>query len=228
MDTFNDNQEIEIDLWELLRVLLKKWWILVSGAVVGAVIAFLILSFLITPKYESSAVIYVLSKTTSLTSFADIQIGNALAEDYLFISTSKPVIDRAVRLLERQGLQITRNEIAHMISVTSAGTRMIKISITATDPDEAFLIANAVTHAAVERIEEVTKTEPPSEVELAEVPLHPLRPSVRVEFGALIGLFLAAAVLVLQFVMNDHIKTEEDVKKYLGLNTLVVLPFEGK
>ena len=35
------------------------------------------------------------------------------------------------------------------------------------------------------------------------------------------------AILTLQTVLNDNIKTAEDVETYLGLNTLVVVPDFG-
>ncbi len=44
--------------------------------------------------------------------------------------------------------------------------------------------------------------------------------------GGLLGMILAIAVIVVRFLMDDTIKTEEDVKKYLGLNTLASLPVE--
>ena len=38
---------------------------------------------------------------------------------------------------------------------------------------------------------------------------------------------LVLAILTLQTVLNDNIKTAEDVETYLGLNTLVVVPDFG-
>ena len=40
-------------------------------------------------------------------------------------------------------------------------------------------------------------------------------------------LVLILAILTMQTVMNDNIKTPEDVQNYLGLNTLVVVPDFG-
>ena len=43
--------------------------------------------------------------------------------------------------------------------------------------------------------------------------------------GALLAL-LAIAVIVIRHLMDDTIKTEEDVKKYLELNVLAAVPLE--
>ena len=88
------DDEIEIDLGALFHVLLRKWWLIGICAIMGGVIALGGTALLITPKYESKAQLYILNKTTSVTSLADIQIGSELTADFEVIATSKPVIDR--------------------------------------------------------------------------------------------------------------------------------------
>ena len=98
-----ENQQNDvIDLKELFFVYVKKWWLLLLGALAGAVIAFSVSSFLITPKYESTAMLYVLSKTTSVTSMVDIQLGDALAGDFSVIAKSNPVIDQAIEKIKEK------------------------------------------------------------------------------------------------------------------------------
>ena len=69
---------------------------------IGAIIMGAITQFMITPLYESSAMLYVLNKTTSVTTMADIQIGSALSSDFEVIAKSKPVIDTAIKQLEEE------------------------------------------------------------------------------------------------------------------------------
>ncbi len=42
--------------------------------------------------------------------------------------------------------------------------------------------------------------------------------------GLLLGLILSAGIVVVITVMNDSIKTEDDIEKYLGISTLAVVP----
>ena len=42
--------------------------------------------------------------------------------------------------------------------------------------------------------------------------------------GILLGILLVCGVLTVRFIINDNIKTEEDVEKYLGLSTLAIVP----
>lgn len=231
MKELYENEEIEIDIAALLLVFLRKWWLIVICGICGGALFMGATLLFITPKYQSQAVLYVLSKTTSLTSVADLQIGSELADDYLYIAKSKPVVDKVVeKLNEEEGKNFTRDEVLDMLSVSNEGTRMISIYVNSESPTDACLLANAIAEATIDRMAEVTKTDPPSKVESAEVPVYPISPSLlkNTVIGVFLGAFLVILILAVLFVKNDNIKSEEDVEKYLGLSTLVVLPIEPK
>ncbi|MCL2426042.1 MAG: Wzz/FepE/Etk N-terminal domain-containing protein [Oscillospiraceae bacterium] len=222
------NNEIEIDLVLMLRFLIKRCWFIAIGAILGATAVFVITTFILTPRYQSSAVIYMLGGTTSITSWADVQIGGALAEDFLFMVQSRPVLDGAVEIVGEQGLNVTRGQARNMLEVNSVGTRMIRITVTSADPTVAYMVADAVTTAAVVRIGQITLSDPPTVVEMAEMPLSPMTGRINMVLGIFAGILLFASILIVRFIFNDHIKTEDDVKKFLNQNTLVVIPLEGK
>ena len=71
------DNEIEIDLKDLFLEIISYWqWIILVTIATGAV-AFALSRFMVTPMYESTSELYVLSKSTSITSLADIQTGHA-------------------------------------------------------------------------------------------------------------------------------------------------------
>ena len=88
------------------------------------------------------------------------------------------------------------------------------------------MVANAMAEATAVRMAEITKKDPPTTVEMAEVAKSPISPSMtkNAALGFLLGAVLVCGVLVVQFLLNDNIKTEEDVEKYLGESTLVSIP----
>jgi capsular polysaccharide biosynthesis protein len=49
-----------------------------------------------------------------------------------------------------------------------------------------------------------------------------------IKFGldGLIGAGITSIVLIIRYMMNDTIKTSEDIEKYLGITTLGVIPLE--
>lgn len=67
-------------------------------------------------------------------------------------------------------------------------------------------------------------------VETANIPDEPSSPSVPKNgvIGGLLGILLAAAVVIIVYLTNDTVKTPEDVEKYLGLSVLGTIPYSSK
>ena len=99
--TINMNDdEVEIDLLQLFRALKKRiLWIVGAGVIMGGAFG-LFSKFAITPQYTSTSMVYILSKETTLTSLADLQIGSQLTQDYKIIVTSRPVISEVIDKLK--------------------------------------------------------------------------------------------------------------------------------
>lgn len=224
-----ENEEMEIDLIELMHVLLHRWWAILAVALAGLAIAACYTRFAVTPMYESTAMLYVLPNTTSVTSVSDLQIGMAITGDFEVIATSKPVIDKAIQTIKNEeGKKFTRSKIQGMITVENMeDTRILVIKAKSANPEHACWVANAMAEATAERMAEITKKDPPTTVEMAEVSKSPVSPSMtkNAALGFIIGAALVCGILVVQFLLNDNIKMEEDVEKYLGEVTLVSIPY---
>lgn len=80
------NDEVEIDLKEIFFVLLHKFWIIVLAMVVCAGVAGIFTKTMITPQFKSSSMLYILTKSTSITSLADIQMGITAYKRLFYIS----------------------------------------------------------------------------------------------------------------------------------------------
>ena len=74
-------QETEIDLGQIFKAIIRKWYLLVIFAIIGGGVAYAYTIFLVTPLYNSTARMLVLTKETTLTSLADLQIGSQLTGD---------------------------------------------------------------------------------------------------------------------------------------------------
>ena len=96
MDNQVREEEVEIDLLELFQVLLGKIGIIILSLVIGAALLFGGTKFLVTPQYSSTSMIYILTKTTSVTSLADIQMGSQLTKDFAILATSRPVVNNVI------------------------------------------------------------------------------------------------------------------------------------
>lgn len=222
------DDEIEIDLTELFQLLLQKIWIillcmiLAGGIVLGGTL------FLITPKYEASSMIYILTKTTSVTSLADIQMGEQLTVDFETLAESRPVIEAVIDDLD---LDYTYEEMTAMISTENpTDTRILRLIVENEDAELARDISNSLAEATAERVAYVMKSDEPTIVENAVTADSPSSPNVlkNTAMGALAGAVLAMAVIVIRYLMNDTIQTEDDIRKYLNLHTLAAIPMEKR
>lgn len=217
----NNNYNDEIDLLELLEALKKKLVFLIVGLLIGAVIAGTWTKLRVTPQYQASSMIYILTKTTSVTSLADLQIGSQLTIDFETLATSRPVIDRVREDLDLE--EISYEQFVGLLTITNPeNTRILKITATYPEPETAKEIANAMANRTADRVAEIMMTDRPTIAEEAVTPIAPSSPNVKknIMLGGLAGLLLVAAFVIVRHLMDDTIKTAEDVEKYLGLNTL--------
>lgn len=83
-----NDDEVEIDLLEIFHALRKKILLVLMVALIGGCIGAACTQFLMTPIYSSTSSMLVLSKETTLTSLADLQLGASLTSDYTVLITS--------------------------------------------------------------------------------------------------------------------------------------------
>lgn len=229
METTKNNDEIEIDLREILDVLLAKLAVILLVAVLGAIVAFTYTKFMIAPTYSSKTQIYVQNtqstpNATTQVSVGELQSSTYLTKDYLILCKSNPVLKKVIEELK---LNMTEDALAAKISVsTPTDTRIITISVTDTDPYTAKNIADAVREAAKVQIVDVTGVEAVNDVEEAKLPDAPIGPNMKLNIiiGFLLGFVLAAGIVVVRFMLDDSIKSQDDVEKYLGLSVLGLIP----
>lgn len=221
----NQNEEVEIDLMDLFHYLKKKIWIILAAFVVCAVVGFAFTSIFVTPEYTASTRMYVLNRSNedNVVS-ADYQISNYMISDYTVLITGRNVTQAVISEL---GLDMDDEELAEMLKVTSPDdTRVLQISVTDTDPQRAANIANSVRVIASKQIKEIMDVDAVNLIYEAEVPEEPSAPSVmkNTVLAAAVGMIAAIAVFVVIYMVDDTIRTEEDVERYLGLSVMGVIP----
>lgn len=221
---YQDDDEIEIDLRELLCEMKKKIWFIIAGLLIGAAITGAYSKFLITPQYKSEAKLYVLSKETTLTSLADLQIGSQLTQDYKVLVGSRPVLQGVV---DHMKLDMTYRELEKKLTIDNPNnTRILTLTIKDPNPYLAKSIVDEVANTASDYIGEIMEMVPPKLIEDGEVASEKASPNVlkNTIIGGILGLLLVCGFIVVRVILNDTVKSEEDVSKYLDLPVLAVIP----
>ncbi len=223
-----DNDELTIDLGELFSVLWNKIYIIILAGIVLAFAAFAYTQLLITPKYTSTTSMYMLTKTegsTGLTT-SDLQTGTQLTQDYMELTKSRSVLEKVISTLN---LDMSVEELGN--SVTTANkenTRIMTIQVENEDPELAREIADALRETASSKIKDIMDIDAVNTIEKANLPTSPSSPSVmkNTAIGAMLGILLSAGIIILIFILDDTVKTPDDVEKYLGLNVLTSIPIQ--
>ncbi|MBR6222023.1 MAG: polysaccharide export protein [Lachnospiraceae bacterium] len=218
------DEEIEIDLRELFFVLLGKIWIIIGTSIAGVVAAVLFTTLCITPMYQSTASLYILSKSTSLTSLADIQLGTQLTQDYMVIAKSRKVIEQVIKDCE---LDMTYEQFLGTVSVTNeSNTRVLSLTVKNPDPYMAKMIVDKYSQVTAEQTAKIMDTDVPNEVDVGVVADHPVSPSVKKNalIGGMLMFVFVCGIIVVLYLLDDSVKTGDDAEKYLGLTNLGSIP----
>ena len=223
----NENKErkLEVTARDVFDVLIKRWLIIVLCARVVASAFLLGTKVFITPQYQSSTTIFVLSKQNDdKLSSTDFQVSTHLTKDYARIIKSRDVAEQVV---ERLGLSVSSSAVQGKITVeTEEDTRIVTIVVQDPDPVMAQQLADAIREVSAKKIVEVMKVETVNVVDDASLPTSPSTPNTRnnVILGGALGCLLAIGIILLQHYSNDTIKNTDDVEHYLGLNVLATIP----
>ncbi len=224
--TYEDDK---IDLLELIHAFWHRLWLILLAGLAGGALTYAFSRYVLIPKYESTALLYVLSKETTLTSLADLQLGSQLTLDYQVLVTSRPVLKEVIDELQ---LDMTYKELRKIINVENlSDTRFLNITVEDPDPLLAAQIVNKVASIASDYIGDIMEMIPPKLIEDGEVPEKKSSPkNVRnAVLGALAGIMLACGIIAAEVLMNDTLSTEEDVEKYLNMAVLASVPLrEGE
>lgn len=218
------NREDEIDLKELFFALKKKaWMIIVAGLLTGCIAAGWS-KFMMTPMYSSTSSVLVLSKETTLTSLADLQLGSQLANDYKVLINSRPVLEDVI---ENLGLSMGYKELKAAITVENpTDTRILNLTVSNPDPILACEIVDELATVSSAFIGDKMEVTPPKVIETGEVALYPNSPNIKKNalMGVLAGAIVSAGIIIVLNMVNDTIRTEEDIARYLNLSTFAVVP----
>ena len=126
---------------------------------------------------------------------------------------------------------MTYDQLKNSVNITNpSDSHILQIEVTNPDPKLAKDISNTMANAVAENIASVMATDKPSIAEKAVTPGAPSSPNLtkNIAMGGIVGAALAVALIVLGYMMDDTIKTEEDVRKYLQINTLASVSLEKK
>lgn len=218
------DDEIEIDLREVFFAIRRKFLVIIATGLFFGCLACIFTKFFMTPVYTSTSSMLVLTKETTLASLADLQMGSQLTNDYRILITSRPVVEEVI---ENLNLDTDYKTLTEDITVENpSDTRILNISVDNHDAELAAEIVNEISSVSSEFIGDKMEVTPPKIIEKGEIPTLKSGPSITKNtlLGILIGLLISGGIVVVMTIMDDTIKCEDDIEKYLGIPMLASVP----
>ncbi len=221
-----ENYEQEIDLMELIKILLMRWYIVaLSVLVIFGAVTFYAFTMM-DNVYTSKGSIIVNAEAEGLNPVSAQQLSERLVNTYSEIAVSERVIDTVI---DNLGLTYTPTQIRNMLTVRGiANTSLVMLEITTKDPVESQLILAEL----LDVIEDISNDptfrnlEPIDILDNPKVPLNASGPNrvlymaIGVILGGMVGVF---AVFIIEF-LDKSVKGVTDIEKKLGLRALGIIP----
>lgn len=222
-----ENQNYEIDLIELFHVIRKKILYLVLCVLLCGGAGFVCSYCFIIPQYEASVTMIVNSHQEGTASITNDQFTSSqkLISTYSVIIKSNIVMNQVINNL---GLKTTDEKLADRITVSSVdNTQIMEIVVRDPDPATALSIIHEIAKIAPKQLVDIVEAGSCKVASHEKVSSEPVSPNLvkNTIFGAVIGLLLAlTGIIIWYYTKERHIVTDEDVKLYLELPLLGMIP----
>lgn len=218
------NNELPLDIYSILRALVKDWWMILTAGLIGAMIAYIMVGSAYTPTYTSSMT-FIVSSKGSTNSLSDLNAANEMAETFSEVLNSRLLKKRIQQELNLSYLPgtITTNVVE--------GTNLMSLSVSAPSPEHAFKIMKSVLNNYSEITQYVLENIVLDVMEAPQVPMAPSNPvsaSEMMKKYALVGMALMAALLALIDYLKDDIKNEKEVEQKLDTKLFATIYHEVK
>lgn len=222
----NSNENAEIDLLEVFYSIRKHWLLIIILAVLLGGGAYAYARFAMTPMYEASVNLIVNSKSDQSTTLTGDNINSAtkLVEVYSIIIKSNTVLDEVI---ENLNLDMRYTELYDNLTVSSVNsTQVMKLVVKNSDVEVAAKIAAELARVVPDTIVEAVEAgscKPVSKVEMKTNPISPNKTKYAL-LGAFLGVVIGVVIAIIKMLTHNTIVTDEDIKKYLELPVLGIIP----
>ena len=225
-------EEMSLSLSELFGLLWRRLWAILLAALIAGGVCFVYNRATYTEKYTSTAKIYVLNTevmegASASTTAYYFQLALTVVEDCKELLLSETVMERVA---EELSLDIEPEQLRSMIKIENEEeSRILKVSVTTSNPELSCDIANAVSEQGALRVREIMNVNQTSVYERGTVPKAPSN-SVGWQLPVLMGLVAAVAVYgvcLLLMILDDKVTDGDDVEAYLGLTLLGDIPHKS-
>ncbi len=220
---YEDEEYDVIELKEIFQILRKHLKLIIIFPIIFAIIGAVISIYFIAPVYEASTTIMVIENkiNNEEINIGDVNLSKSLIYTYAEMAKSRTIIENTRESLELMELD------SNSITVSPVkDTQILKVAVDNTNPQTAMDIANALVEEFTLEIVRITKTDNVAIVDYATLPVEPIKPNkvMNTAIAAILGEMIVMLIIFLMEYLDNTIKTEKDIEKYLGISVIGTIP----
>ncbi|MBW4084520.1 YveK family protein [Paenibacillus sp. S150] len=227
----------ELDLRDYFQIVRKRLWMIVSIVIVVCILAGVYSLYIKNPVYEASTKIIVNQTPTQSTAgqldLNQINTNIQLINTYKEIIKTPAILDVVARNYPQ--FNITAEELLKKVNVSSVNnTQVMTLVVQDNSYQRAAEIVNAISLVFKQEIPSLFNVQNVSILNEAKVnpPVlpGPVEPNVAMNLAIafIVSLMIGLGIAFLLEYMDDTLKTEEDIEKYLGLPTIAMITRLGQ
>ena len=219
-----------IDLAHIIKTIWKKLWVVVLASILSAVIGFSLASFVITPKYSASIMLYVNNSSFDVgdlgfsISSSELTAAQSLTKTYTVLLKNRTTLNR---LIDKTGVDYDWEDLYDMIESAPVNeTEVMQVTVTCKNPYEAEKIANGIAQILPQRIAEIVEGASMEVVDSAVANTEKVSPSIALftVVGFIFGVLISVAALIVSALMDNTIHDEDYVIKTYDYPILAKIP----
>ncbi|MGM9551144.1 MAG: YveK family protein [Clostridia bacterium] len=224
MNSFKNNDYID------LMDIAKKIWLyklpVLAMAVLFMVLSLVRVTFFVDDQYVATGMLYVTNQKESIDqddkaiSQADINTAKSMSATYREILKTRTFL---AEISEDIGGKYSWKQIKSMLSLSAVNnTELMQISVTAKNPEDAYLIADSIINNAPEKLSSIFKNGQIAIVDEAIPPTSPVGKGVTKQamMGFVVGLALGLMIVVVIGLFDTKVHKSEDVSRRYNVSII--------
>ena len=221
------NMEETISINDILKILKRRWKVIMILTLVAAMASGIISYFVLTPIYQASTQILVNQKgSNNQLDSNQIRTNVEMINTYSVIVKSPAILEKVIK---DHNLGQSVGQLNQKITINSqADSQVFSLTVQDNNAARAAEIANAVTETFQKEIPNIMNIDNVSILSKAEVTKNPTpvkpNPQLNIAIAVVVGLMAGIGLAFLLEYMDNTIKDNRDVEVYLGLPVLSSIP----
>ena len=216
--------ETKFEPVSLVCDIFRNWWVILLGALAGAMLFYVASSMKYVPNYRTQAT-FVITSRANANAYNNLSSANSMAETFQKILESTIMKKTICEKLDMDKLD------ADISANVVKGTNMLTLSVTAHSPKDSIDIIKTVMDNYTSISYYTVGTTVLDVLEDPKIPYAPVNPPQNGEMAKK-GFFLGMAVCILLFAiwsyMHNTVKQEREVEKKLDARSLGAISYEWK